>query len=141
MRHISHIIIHCADTYADMDIGSEEIRRWHVARGWDDIGYHFVIRRSGALEGGRDIDGDGRILEEVGAHTLGYNQNSIGICLVGGNPDFNFTLQQLTTLRGLINTLHHMYPDAEVCGHRDKDGQKQCPGFDVASFFELGLIS
>ena len=79
------IIVHCADTLATMDIGVEEIRRWHVEeRGWDDIGYANVIRRDGTIELGRDLDGDGDVADEIGAHAAGFNAQSIGVCLVGG---------------------------------------------------------
>ena len=77
MREINTFIIHCSDTYPDMDIGVEEIRRWHKERGWSDIGYHYVIRRNGKIEEGRN---DGI----VGAHAKGMNENSLGICMVGG---------------------------------------------------------
>ena len=50
MRKINLIVIHCSDTYARMDIGVNEIRQWHLQRGFNDIGYHYVIRRDGAIE-------------------------------------------------------------------------------------------
>jgi hypothetical protein len=53
MREIEHIVVHCADTYADMNIGVEQIRKWHLKRGWNDVGYHYVIRRNGQIELGR----------------------------------------------------------------------------------------
>jgi N-acetylmuramoyl-L-alanine amidase len=55
MRKINLIVIHCSDTYARMDIGVNEIRQWHLQRGFNDIGYHYVIRRDGAIEQGRRI--------------------------------------------------------------------------------------
>ena len=76
-----YIVIHCADTYETMDIGAEDIRKWHVEeRGWSDIGYHKVIRRDGTVETGRDID-------VSGAHAAGFNSVSIGVCLVGGRGE------------------------------------------------------
>lgn len=138
-RHIDTAIVHCSDTYAHMDIGADWIRNIHVnENGWSDIGYHFVIRRDGTLEEGRDTDGDGDILEEVGAHAYGFNQHSIGICLVGGKPDFNFTKAQLTKLNALISILRDAIPGIEVIGHRDVSS-KSCPGFDVKSYFGDGL--
>ena len=51
-----HIVIHCADTPDDRDVDMATIKKWHVEeRGWSDIGYHFVIRRNGLVEAGRDI--------------------------------------------------------------------------------------
>ena len=56
MRKINDLIVHCAATYDTMDIGVKEIRKVHVdENGWKDIGYHFVIRRDGTVEKGRDV--------------------------------------------------------------------------------------
>ena len=47
-KETKYVVVHCADTPADMDVGAADIRRWHVdERGWDDVGYHWIIRRSG----------------------------------------------------------------------------------------------
>jgi N-acetyl-anhydromuramyl-L-alanine amidase AmpD len=135
-RKVKQIIIHCSDTYARMDIGAEEIRKWHTEeRGWKDIGYHFVIRRDGTLETGRDLDKDGDIFEEVGAHTVGYNGASIAICMVGGKGDDgkaenNFTLKQFETLESTLRFIKSVYPKATTHGHREF-AQKECPSFDV----------
>lgn len=143
MRTITRIIIHCADTPAHMDIGAAEIRQWHTdpkprGRGWSDIGYHYVIRRNGLVETGRDLDGDGDIDEEIGAHAYGNNDDSLGICLVGGKPDFNFTFAQLVALVNLTLDLAqiHNVPQSGIIGHRDVNmSGKTCPTFDVASLF------
>lgn len=130
----NHLVVHGAWTPVGMDIGAEEIRDWHLERGFRDIGYHYVIRRDGLLE-------DGRPLEQVGAHVRGHNHDSVGVCLVGGKPDevredwqweFNYTGAQLVTLREIVEQLKKLYPDAEIRGHRDFDGVvKLCPGFNV----------
>lgn len=118
------VVIHCADTPEDMDIGAEKIREWHTKeRGWDDIGYHWVIRRDGTLDPGRPI-------EMQGAHAVTVNGSSVGICLVGRGD--NFTDQQFMTLHNLINTTKDMYGDLEIIGHCDVEPNKpNCPGFDV----------
>lgn len=144
MREIKHIIIHCADTPARMDIGVDQIRKWHTlpkpaGNGWADIGYHYVIRRSGLTETGRDLDGDGDIEEEVGAHAYGFNRHSLGLCLVGGQgprgePESNFTAEQWTALRVLVRDLKARYPGAQVIGHRDVS-DKACPSFDVKAWW------
>jgi N-acetylmuramoyl-L-alanine amidase len=126
------IVVHCSATPEDMDIGAEEIRRWHKERGWSDIGYHMVIRRNGSIEFGRDDDA-------VGAHVRGYNDNSIGICLVGGTnkkqkPENNFTPAQFKSLARSLRFYRAIYPGAEILGHRDLDGGKACPSFDVPSW-------
>lgn len=134
-RAISYIVVHCAATKPSMDIGVEEIREWHKDRGWSDVGYHYVIRRNGGLEEGRD-------LETIGAHAKGFNKTSIGICMVGGvsesgKSEANFTYPQYQTLYGLLSRLKETYPNAEVLGHRDlPDVQKDCPCFSARDFME-----
>jgi N-acetylmuramoyl-L-alanine amidase len=125
------IIIHCAATKSSMDIGASEIREWHTKeRGFDDIGYHYVIRRNGVKEVGRDID-------LQGAHAVKVNGHSIGICLVGGmaednGPENNFTLEQYLTLKDLIVELKSKYPIEDIAGHYEVEEKKpNCPGFHV----------
>lgn len=135
-----YIFVHCSATKPNLDVGAREIREWHLRRGWRDIGYNFVIKRDGTVQGGRDLDRDGDFMEEIGAHVRGYNSVSIGVCLVGGvdwsgKPDFNFTRQQMKSLDGLIEQIKAEYPSAEVVGHRDKDPNKACPCFDVAAWW------
>lgn len=115
-----------------MRIGANEIREWHLAEpnNWSDIGYHYVIRRDGSLETGRDIS-------EAGAHVGGRNANSIGVCLVGGvnesnQPDANFTLSQYHRVVELINWLKNKHETIDkVSGHRDHTSLKACPCFDI----------
>ena len=123
-RRTDRIVIHCADTPAHMDIGAEEIRAWHRLRGFSDVGYHFVIRRNGEVERGRPENA-------VGAHVQGWNSRSVGICLVGGKPEANFTPAQWESLERLVRDLQRRYPAAEVAGHRDLNSGKRCPCFDV----------
>jgi N-acetylmuramoyl-L-alanine amidase len=125
MRAIDTIIVHCSDTPTGMFCNAETIRRWHVdERGWDDIGYHFVILPDGTVE-------DGRPLETPGAHVSGHNSRSIGLCLVGGKGGFNFTIAQIRAARVLIQGLQIRWPLATVQGHRDLDPGKECPQFDA----------
>lgn len=126
MRKINKIIIHCADTPPSMDIGVEEIRKWHTGeRGWSDIGYHVVIRRNGDFEEGREV-------AIAGAHCKGQNSNSIGICLVGGyNGKFDFTSKQMMTLDEVIRGIKKSVPEVvSVHGHNEFS-DKTCPNFDV----------
>ncbi len=127
MRTINKIIIHYAWTPADMDIGADEIREWHLARDFQGIGYHFVIRRNGKVERGRPLD-------QQGAHARGHNEDSIGICLIGGKPEFNFTRQQLSVLEMLVFSMTKAFSIEEVGGHRDYAASK-CPGFDVREWW------
>ena len=130
MREINRIIIHMSYTTPSTDIGAPEIRQWHVGgNGWSDIGYHKVIRRDGTVE-------DGRPIEKSGAHTLGENADSIGICLVGGKHksrdihDCNFTSAQWRALDRLCRDLLLEFGDLDISGHRDW-AARGCPGFDA----------
>lgn len=136
MRDIKKIIVHCSDTRPSMDIGVEEIRKWHVEENkWSDIGYHFVIRRDGTVESGRSV-------ERPGAHVKGENSDSIGICWVGGMAEDakvaqdNRTGDQTKALFDLIQELQQEFEGAAVLGHRDIKGvKKQCPCFDVREWY------
>jgi hypothetical protein len=129
-RATDWIVLHCSATRPVQDIGAKEIRSWHKANGWSDIGYAYVIRRDGKVEKGRNVD-------VVGSHVRGHNHNSVGICLVGGigdnmRPADNFTRPQWAALKTLVAELVARYPKARVLGHRDFPGvDKACPCFDA----------
>ncbi len=136
MREISLIIIHCSATPPTMDIGADEIRKWHTAKGWSDIGYHHVMRRNGVIEAGRPE-------ERAGAHVKGFNANSIGVCMIGGvdaegNPESNFTAAQWASLEPFIHDLSERYPDARITGHNDPEFKsgKACPCFNVTEWWD-----
>jgi len=137
-RKISKIIIHCSATSSKIDVGVKEIRRWHTDKGWNDIGYHLVIRRNGKIEEGRSID-------IMGAHTRGYNRDSIGICMIGGvdeynDPDENFTGKQWVSLRQLLKVLRADYKKATIHGHNEFSN-KACPSFDVQRELSNGRLA
>ena len=128
MRYINEIIIHCSATKDPLDFNVNDLRRWHKAQGWKDVGYHFVITRDGTIE-------QGRALEEIGSHTKGHNAHSIGICYIGGldkngKPKDTRTIQQKAALCDLLNKLCKKFPDATIHGHNEF-AAKQCPCFDV----------
>lgn len=148
MAELTNIIIHCSDS----NWGSAaEIRRWHLARGWQDIGYHFIIGNGfprpafqvssfdGAVEVGRTLDGDDQIIgPENGAHSLGYNDRSVGICLIGTE---SFTAKQFGALIVLVTDLAKKFGIASgaILGHRETElsGGKTCPNFDVEYIRQL----
>lgn len=145
-RRIDMIVVHCSWTPPSADIGAHEIRQWHVdGNGWSDIGYHYVICRNGEVETGRDLDGDGDVLEEVGAHAFGFNAHSVGICLVGGKgedggDETNFTEAQYLSLKGLLRELGWKCPGAQILGHNDLTDAKTCPTFDVKAWVRDNLL-
>ena len=138
MRKIDMIIVHCSATKKGMDIGISEIDAWHKERGFNGVGYHYVIRRDGVIEFGRK-HGD------IGAHCKGKNANSLGICLVGGinnmgEAENNFSDVQFESLGSLLNELVHEYKISQIHGHKDF-ANKACPCFDVQEFcIEQGIL-
>lgn len=168
MRQITLIVIHCSaspnsDSLFRGSPGTpgfitpvQVIDGWHAKRGFKRstearirnnydlaaIGYHYLIYRNGGVATGRSD-------EEIGAHVAGFNQKSLGICLIGTDQ---FTAEQWQSLRGLVTALRKQHPDARVVGHRDlspdqnKNGivesfewLKTCPGFDVAAWLDSGM--
>ncbi len=79
---------------ASHDVSAAEIDRWHKERGWDGIGYHYIIRANGKIEKGRDIN-------KKGAHAKGRN-HLIGIALTGNDE---FTPRQISNLKELLRRL------------------------------------
>jgi hypothetical protein len=146
MRPIENIIIHhSASIFGSVDI----FRKWHKGRGWRDIGYNAVIlngrispdefdeSKDGVLEVGRGLDFDKYISsKEKGAHALGYNSNSIGICLVG---DGVFSARQMDTLKHLLKVWRAVIPSVNIIGHRDVNSTS-CPGFDVEKWLKQNKI-
>ena len=141
MRAIREIIVHCAATRPSWMQGQSlankvaEITRWHKARGWSDIGYHFIIDRSGAVAKGRAVS-------RTGAHVSGRNSQTIGICLLGGhgstqNDAFrdNYTQAQDTALRELIAQLKSEHPNIKTVSGHNQFSAKACPGFSVPRWY------
>ena len=127
----THIAIHHSLSGKDTDI--DDVYQWHVnERGWQDVGYHFVIPADGKLQEGRKLSMDG-------AHTRGWNDKAIGICLMGNFNKKRPTDHQLDTLERLVDGLMKIYdiPVKNIKGHRDLDN-RTCPGdnFSVENFKE-----
>lgn len=134
MRPISRIIIHCTATRSGQNVNAKIIDGWHRNQGYKKIGYHYVILEDGTIEKGRDE-------ADVGAHCLGYNNGSIGICYCGG-IDANGkacdsrTQAQKRALRELVRQLCEKYPIKDIAGHNEFSC-KACPCFDVKKEFKL----
>lgn len=128
MRKIDKIIIHCSATPEGRAVTVKEIDAWHREKGYNGIGYHYIIGLNGQVWKGRDIN-------LIGAHTQGQNSNSIGICYVGG-CDKNMrakdtrTAAQKIALVNLVKELKQKFPKATIHGHNEF-AAKACPSFNV----------
>jgi hypothetical protein len=124
-----NVIIHCSDSGWGNAV---TIDSWHRQRGMLMIGYHFVILNGqispkrhnsyfdGRIETGRPCDMDNLIgPDEVGAHALGYNDKSIGICLIG--LPGQFTGSQMRSLIDLLHNIKDKIGDINVLQHSDVD--------------------
>ena len=142
MRKVDEIIVHCSATrpswmeHNSLEAKVAEIRDWHKARGFDDIGYHWIIDRDGSVL-------EGRQERRTGAHVKNRNASTIGICLIGGfgssaNDQFadHFTPEQDVALRELIDQIKGRHAIKKVSGHNDYDAGKACPGFRVLRWAE-----
>ncbi len=145
MKKPEYIIVHCSDS----EWGSaREIRKWHQEKGWTDIGYHFVVLNGkvlpdftlscleGSIELGRPMDGDPFIEDnEIGAHTLGYNDRSIGVC---GIAKAAWTKSQLLSLVQLLRGLSRQFgiPAQNILGHCETESGKKegktCPNTNMS---------
>lgn len=129
MRDIKKIIVHCTATPEGREVTVHDIDQWHREAGYKGIGYHYVVYLDGSLHIGRDE-------AYVGAHCVGHNSDSIGVCYVGGmdkemkNAKDTRTKAQKETLITLLSTLKAKYSEAVIYGHRDFSS-KACPSFDA----------
>ncbi len=128
-----YIVIHHSST----DVGSSEIfDAAHRARGWDEMGYHFVID-NGRGGGNGQVEVGGRWTKQKwGAHTGNtpgneYNNYGIGICIVGNFTNHTPSAAQQASLRKLVFFLSDRYgiDPAHIVGHRDApNADTECPG-------------
>jgi N-acetylmuramoyl-L-alanine amidase len=132
MRLINKIIIHCTATKECQVVSVADVIKWHKARGFNTIGYHYLVGLNGEVW-------EGRKEGIVGAHTEGLNAKSIGICYVGGldaslKPKDTRTKAQRESLQKLVKELKERYLQATVHGHNEF-AKKACPCFDVSKEF------
>lgn len=153
MNKIDSIIIHCSATRAGQDLRAKDIDRMHRQRGFNCIGYNFVVDLDGTVENGRPLTMEGAHCNSKGFSGVSYNKHSIGICYIGGldasgRPVDTRTDEQKVALRNLVAKLCKEYDIIELLGHRDTspdlDGSgeveprefiKACPCFEVRDEF------
>lgn len=135
MRAIDAIILHCSATPEGKEFHVSDIDRWHKEQGWKCVGYHYIITLDGKVERGRSLD-------ETGAHCVGHNVGSIGICYIGGctkdnkNAKDTRTKAQKNTMYQLVDDLlNHLHLTINnVRCHNQYDKKKACPSFSIDTF-------
>ena len=147
INNIRYLVVHCSATKLSDGWDAARIDKSHKQRGWDSIGYHWVILPDGKIEHGRQLD-------TVGAHAYGVNMKSWGVCLIGGlDEDGDITEGQLPTdaqaksLQTIVDLSQSMVSNIVVLGHRDlspdlngdgiiskQEWVKNCPCFDVTTW-------
>ena len=132
MRKIDTIVWHTAASGDEaagthFDASADQIDDWHKDRGWDGIGYHYVVRWDGTVE-------RGRTLSAIGAHAKPYNRNSIGICFSGhGDIARHSPLQEaagVALTRALMDAFG--VPAVRVVGHGELVEGRTCPSSCVS---------
>lgn len=152
-KEIDAIVIHCSATRAGQNIKAKDIDKMHKDRGFNQIGYHYVICLDGTVEEGRKLPMDGAHCNTKGFSSMSYNKHSVGICYIGGlnakgKAEDTRTPEQKKALRELVAKICKTYNILEVIGHRDTspdlndDGIvqrnefiKECPCFEVQKEF------
>ena len=132
MRKLDRIILHCTATPEGRHVDVDTIRVWHKARGWSDVGYHFVIYIDGSVHSGRDVS-------KTGAHVAGHNATTIGVVYVGGTDAAGkakdtMNAAQETAFVNLVKHLRDQFGPLTLHGHNEY-AAKACPSFKVKDKF------
>lgn len=130
-RSIQYLVVHCSATRVNIPFTEKQLLQCHLQRGFKCIGYHFYVTKDGVLH-------QTRPMSEIGAHALGFNLHSLGICYEGGlnedgKPADTRTGLQKETLRRALGELKILFPGAKIVGHYQLSANvhKACPCFDA----------
>ncbi|XP_068901289.1 peptidoglycan-recognition protein LB-like isoform X2 [Tenebrio molitor] len=121
--HHSYIPPACTTTADCLDAMRKMQDMHQITKGWNDIGYHFAV-------GGDGHAYEGRGWSRVGAHAPGYNNISIGICVIG---DWTQELPPEWQLEAVHQLVEHgveqgmIQEDYKLLGHRQVR-DTECPG-------------
>jgi len=128
-RKVDTVHLHCSDHDNPKFDNPQEIDRWHKARGWSGIGYHFYIDKLGNVFHGRS-------LERIPAAQAPFNRRSIAICC-GGRKKEKFTSAQFDALRRLCADIDAAYGGDMVFKGHCEVSPKTCPVFDYKRVLRL----
>jgi N-acetyl-anhydromuramyl-L-alanine amidase AmpD len=125
-----YIVIHHSATPAG---NAASFDRMHKAKGWDELGYHFVIGNGTGSGDGQIEVGPRWSKQKWGAHAKTadqrFNNYGIGICLVGNFDIERPTKAQMESVQRLVAYLMKTYriPAVRVVAHSETKAT-DCPG-------------
>ncbi len=126
-----YIVIHHSATEQG---NSEAFNEAHLKKGWQGVGYHFVIDNGTEGKQNGQVETTPRWLNQIkGAHCKAgsMNEEGIGICLVGNFSKDYVSRKQMDSLVYLVNELKSYYriPKSRIIGHGQVPGAStECPG-------------
>ncbi len=131
-RRVHAVFLHCSASDNEALKGDAlvaEITKWHQARKFSTIGYHYVIDKDGRVL-------DGRSLEATPAAQAGYNTGTIAIC-VHGLAKEKFTDAALSSLVNLCDAINQAYRGNIVFRGHKEVAAKACPVFEWRKVLQL----
>lgn len=128
-REIKGVFIHCSASDAPEHDNIGVMRAWHLERGFNEVGYHYFIRKDGTLE-------SGRATSLTPAAQRGYNANTIAVCVHGLKKD-EFTEAQFKTLRKLCTDIREAHGHGITFHGHCEVSAKSCPVFDYRNVLQL----
>jgi len=128
-RHVERVFLHCSASEIGLE-GSAlvaEIRKWHRARGFSDVGYHHLIDKSGRQMTGRNIT-------KIPAAQKGHNTGTIAI-MIHGLTDFPDSM--LDALKVLCGEINKAYAGRISFHGHCEVANKTCPVVDYKTLLKL----
>ncbi len=107
----------------------------HRSRGWDELGYHFVIGNGQGAPNGLVEVGGRWLKQKHGAHCKvaehpEYNDFGVGVCLVGDFDRTYPTEAQIDSCAQVVRYVMRRYgiPASRIRGHQQLKPTTRCPG-------------
>lgn len=122
------VVHHSVIDEGDDNLTMLEVQNAHREdRGWADVGYHYLVGKSGRVFEGRDV-------QVRGTHVGGFNTGSVGVCLLGNFVTAFPTEAQINAARELIRWLREALALTHLAGHQDFNTGTQCPGTNLMDY-------
>lgn len=128
-RMVNRVFLHCSASDRPQDDNPQTIEKWHMARKFKEIGYHFYIDKAGKIYEGRSLDTNP-------AAQQGHNANTVAICM-GGLKKENFTVEQKRALVALCLYLEQLIKGLTFHGHCEVNPEKTCPVYPYKEWLQL----